>query len=121
MGPLASPRQRVRVESCVTAGVSAGARVVSGGRRPATPVRGYYYEPTVFANADAGMAIARAEIYGPVVAVVPYDDESEAITIANDSSYGLAGSGCTGHPERGLQIARRARVRTFAVNLYLPD
>src|SRR5271166_3906613 len=121
MGPLASPRQRVRVESSVTAGISAGARVVAGGRRPATPVRGYYYEPTVFADADAGMAIARDEIYGPVVTVIPYDDESEAVAIANDSRYGLAGSVWTGDPERGLTIARRARVGTFGVNLYVPD
>ena len=120
MGPLASPRQRVRVESSVTAGISAGARVVAGGRRPATPVRGYYYEPTD-ADADAGMAIARDEIYGPVVTVIPYDDESEAVAIANDSSYGLAGSVWTDDPERGLTIARRARVGTFGVNLYVPD
>ena len=121
MGPLASPRQRASVETCVTAGVSAGARVVVGGRRPATPVRGYYYEPTVFADATAGMAIARDEICGPVVTVIPYDDESEAVAIANDSSYGLAGSVWTDDPERGLTIARRARVGTFGVNLYVPD
>ena len=121
MGPLASPRQRVRVESSVTAGVVAGARIVTGGRRPAMPVRGYYYEPTVFADADAGMAISRDEIYGPVVAVIPYESEAEAIEIANDSSYGLAGSVWTDDPERGLGIARRARVGTFGVNLYVPD
>ncbi len=121
MGPLSSPRQRASVETCVTAGVSAGARVVAGGRRPATPVRGYYYEPTVFADATAGMAIARDEICGPVVTVIPYDDESEAVAITNDSSYGLAGSVWTDDPERGLTIARRARVGTFGVNLYVPD
>lgn len=121
MGPLANPRQRASVESCVTAGVCAGARVVVGGRRPATPVRGYYYEPTVFAGATAGMAIARDEICGPVVSVIPYDDESEAVAIANDSSYGLAGSVWTDDPERGLTIARRARVGTFGINLYVPD
>jgi len=121
MGPLANPRQRASVESCVTAGISAGARVVAGGRRPATPVRGYYYEPTVFAGATAGMAIARDAICGPVVSVIPYDDESEAVAIANDSSYGLAGSVWTNDPERGLRIARRARVGTFGVNLYVPD
>jgi acyl-CoA reductase-like NAD-dependent aldehyde dehydrogenase len=109
------------VESSVTAGVIEGARIVTGGRRPATPVRGYYYEPTVFADADAGMAIARDEIYGPVVAVIPYESESEAIAIANDSSYGLAGSVWTDDRERGLRIARRARVGTFGVNLYVPD
>ena len=110
MGPLANPRQRASVESCVTAGITAGARVVVGGRRPATPVRGYYYQPTVFAGATAGMAIARDEICGPVVSVIPYDDESEAVAIANDSSYGLAGSVWTDDLERGLRIARRARV-----------
>jgi aldehyde dehydrogenase (NAD+) len=121
MGPLASPRQRVLVESSVTAGVTAGARIVAGGRRPAAPVRGYYYEPTVFADADAGMAIARDEIWGPVVAVIPYESEAEAVAIANDSRYGLAGSVWTGDPERGLEVARRARVGTFGVNLYVPD
>jgi aldehyde dehydrogenase (NAD+) len=121
MGPLANPRQRASVESCVTAGIAAGAHVVVGGRRPATPVCGYYYEPTVFAGATAGMAIARDEICGPVVSVIPYDDESEAVAIANDSSYGLAGSVWTNDPERGLRIARRARVGTFGVNLYVPD
>ncbi len=120
MGPLANPRQRASVESCVTAGISAGARVVTGGRQ-ATPVRGYYYQPTVFAGATAGMSIARDEICGPVVSVIPYDDESEAVAIANDSSYGLAGSVWTGDPERGMRIARRARVGTFGVNLYVPD
>ena len=121
MGPLASPRQRAGVESCVTAGVTAGARVVAGGRRPAAPMRGYYYEPTVFADATTRMAIARDEICGPVVTVIPYDDESEAVAIANDSRYGLAGSVWTDDPERGLKIARRARVGTFGVNLYVPD
>jgi aldehyde dehydrogenase (NAD+) len=121
MGPLANPRQRASVESCVTAGITEGARVVIGGRRPATPVRGYYYEPTVFAGATGGMAIARDEICGPVVSVIPYDDESEAVAIANDSCYGLAGSVWTDDPERGLKIARRARVGTFGVNLYVPD
>jgi aldehyde dehydrogenase (NAD+) len=121
MGPLADARQRVSVESCVTAGISAGARVVTGGRRPATPVRGYYYEPTVFADATAGMGIARDEICGPVVTVIPYESETEAIAIANDSSYGLAGSVWTDDPERGLKIARGARVGTFGVNLYVPD
>jgi aldehyde dehydrogenase (NAD+) len=121
MGPLANPRQRAAVESCVTRGTAEGARVVAGGRRPATPVRGYYFEPTVFADASAGMAIARDEICGPVVSVIPYDSESEAVAIANDSRYGLAGSVWTEDPERGLAIARQARVGTFGVNLYVPD
>jgi acyl-CoA reductase-like NAD-dependent aldehyde dehydrogenase len=121
MGPLANPRQRAAVESCVAAGMTEGARIVAGGRRPAAPVRGYYYEPTVFADATASMAISRDEICGPVVTVIPYDDESEAVAIANDSRYGLAGSVWTDDPERGLKIARRAQVGTFGVNLYVPD
>ena len=118
MGPLASPRQRVRVESSVTAGVT---DMCLNAFSAVSPFRGYYYEPTVFADADAGMAIARDEIYGPVVAVIPYESEAEAVEIANDSSYGLAGSVWTDDPERGLGIARRARVGTFGVNLYVPD
>jgi aldehyde dehydrogenase (NAD+) len=121
MGPLANPRQRAAVESCVWKGMNEGARVVVGGRRPGTPVRGYYFEPTVFADASARMAIATDEICGPVVTVIPYDDESEAVAIANASRYGLAGSVWTGDPERGLTIARRARVGTFGVNMYVPD
>jgi aldehyde dehydrogenase (NAD+) len=121
MGPLASPSQRTAVEASVAAGVREGARMVAGGRRPAAPVRGYYYEPTVFADVTADMTIARDEICGPVVTVIPYREESEAVAIANDSSYGLAGSVWTDSPERGLSIARRAKVGTFGVNLYVPD
>jgi len=121
MGPLANPAQRAAVESFVTHGTVEGARVVAGGRRPATPVRGYYFEPTVFADASARMAIATDEICGPVVTVIPYSSESEAVAIANDSRYGLAGSVWTEDPERGLSIARQARVGSFGVNLYVPD
>jgi acyl-CoA reductase-like NAD-dependent aldehyde dehydrogenase len=121
MGPLANPRQRAIVESCVAAGMAEGARAVAGGRRPAMPVRGYFYEPTVFADATPCMTIAQDEICGPVVTVIPYDDESEAVAIANDSSYGLAGSVWTDDRERGLKIARLAQAGTFGVNLYVPD
>jgi acyl-CoA reductase-like NAD-dependent aldehyde dehydrogenase len=121
MGPLVGPQHRASVESQVTAGVAGGARVVIGGRRPASPVRGYYYEPTVFADATSAMMIARDAIGGPVVTVIPYEDEAEAVAVANDSEYGLAGSVWTVDPERGLEIARRARVGTFGVNLYVPD
>jgi acyl-CoA reductase-like NAD-dependent aldehyde dehydrogenase len=121
MGPLVGPQHRASVESYVTGGITAGARVVAGGRRPASPVLGYYYEPTVFADATSAMTIARDEIRGPVVTVIPYEDEAEAVAIANDSDYGLAGSVWTADPERGLDIARRTRVGTFGVNLYVPD
>jgi len=105
----------------VAAGIADGARIVTGGRRPAGPVRGYYYEPTVFAGTTSAMSIARDEILGPVLTVIPYRDEAEAVTIANDSEYGLAGSVWTSDPEHGLDIARRIRVGTFGVNLYVPD
>src|SRR5260370_38159236 len=91
MGPVANPRPRAGVESRATAGVSAGARVVVGGRRPAMPVRGYYYEPTVFAGATAGVAIARDEICGPGVRVIPYESETEAGAIPTDSTSGRPG------------------------------
>ncbi len=121
MGPLVSPYHRASVESHVAEGTAEGARIVAGGRRPASPVRGYFYEPTVFADATREMTIARDEIFGPIVTVIPYHDESEAVAIANDSEYGLAGSVWTSDPEHGLEIARRIHVGTFGVNLYVPD
>ena len=92
-----------------------------GARRPAAAVRpalakGYYVEPTVFANVDNGMAIAQEEIFGPVLAIIPYDTEDEAVRVANDSIYGLAGGVWAGTPERALQIARRLRTGQVDIN-----
>jgi aldehyde dehydrogenase (NAD+) len=120
MGPLASSRRRSDVESQVRAGVSSGARLTIGGRRPASPVRGYFYEPTVLADVSPAMPIAQDEICGPVATVISYRDEAEAVTFAS-SGFGLAASVWTGDPQRGLEIARRARVGTFGINLYVPD
>jgi aldehyde dehydrogenase (NAD+) len=120
MGPLASSRRRVDVEARVRSGISEGARVVSGGRRPASPVRGYFYEPTVLTGVTPQMPIAREEICGPVATVIGYKDEAEAIRLANDG-FGLAATVWTGDPQRGLDIARRTRVGTFGINLYEPD
>jgi len=120
MGPLASSRRRVDVEAQVRSGVGDGARVVSGGRRPADPVRGYFYEPTVLSGVTPQMAIARDEICGPVATVISYRDEAEAVRFANDG-FGLAATVWTGDPQRGLDIARRTRVGTFGINLYEPD
>jgi aldehyde dehydrogenase (NAD+) len=120
LGPLASSRRRSDVEGRVRAGVSDGARVVKGGRRPASPVRGYFYEPTVLAEVTPGMPIAQEEICGPVATVIRYRDESEAVAFANDG-FGLAATVWTGDPQRGLNIAKRTRVGTFGVNLYEPD
>ena len=120
MGPLASSRRRVDVEARVRSGISEGARVVSGGRRPASPVRGYFYEPTVLTGVTPQMPIAREEICGPVATVIGYSGEAEAIRLANDG-FGLAATVWTGDPQRGLDIARRTRVGTFGINLYEPD
>ena len=131
MGPLVGPGQRGRVEADVAARVAAGARVVAGGRRPAAPVRGYYYEPTVLAGAAPSAQVAGGwgagdgpeggEVPGPLVTVLPYKDEAEAVAIANDADRGLAVSVWTADPDRALDMARRTRAGTFGVNLYMPD
>jgi acyl-CoA reductase-like NAD-dependent aldehyde dehydrogenase len=120
LGPLASARRRGDVEGRVRGGVTAGARVTAGGRRPASPVRGYFYEPTVLADVTTSMPIAREEICGPVATVIPYRSEAEAVAFADDG-FGLAAAVWTGDPQRGLDIARRSRVGTFGINLYVPD
>jgi acyl-CoA reductase-like NAD-dependent aldehyde dehydrogenase len=120
MGPLASSRRRADVEGRVRAGVSDGARVAAGGRRPASPVRGYFYEPTVLTDVTPQMPIAREEICGPVATVIRYSGEAEAVAFANDG-FGLAATVWTGDPQRGLDIARQTRVGTFGINVYEPD
>ncbi|MBB6172419.1 betaine-aldehyde dehydrogenase [Nocardiopsis mwathae] len=121
IGPLVSPAQRERVEGYIGIGRAEGARVVTGGGRPADRKRGHYVEPTLFADVDNGMRIAREEIFGPVLAVIPYDDERHAIELANDSEYGLAGSVWTADPEHGVEVARRIHTGTCGVNVYNVD
>ena len=115
-GPLIAERQRARVEGYIAAGREQGARVTIGGGRPRGLERGWYVEPTVFADVDNGMTVASEEIFGPVVCVIPYDDEADAVRIANASNYGLSGSVWTSDHARGLAIARRVRTGTFTVN-----
>jgi len=115
-GPLVASRQRDRVEGYIKLGRQEGARVVTGGGRPAGLSRGWYVQPTVFADVDNTMRIAREEIFGPVVAVIPYDDPEDALRVANDSDYGLSGSVWTGDVDRGLEIARQVRTGTYSVN-----
>ncbi|MFC4561412.1 aldehyde dehydrogenase [Nocardiopsis mangrovi] len=121
IGPLVSAGQRERVEGYIAIGRAEGARVTVGGGRPAGRDRGFYVEPTVFADAHNSMRIAQEEIFGPVVVVVPYDDEDDAVRLANESAYGLAGSVWTADPARGLAVARRVRAGTFGVNFYNID
>jgi betaine-aldehyde dehydrogenase len=119
IGPLVARRQQERVEGYIALGEQEGARVaLGGGGRPDGLDRGWYVRPTVFADVDNGMRIAREEIFGPVLAVIPFEDERDAIRLANDSEYGLAGSVWTGDEERGLDVARRVRTGTFGVNRY---
>ena len=122
VGPLVAQRQQDRVEKYIALGQEEGARVVVGGSgRPSGLDKGWYVQPTVFAGANNDMRIAREEIFGPVIAVIPYDDEEDAIRLANDSDYGLAGSVWTADPQHGLDVARKVRTGTYAVNMYLMD
>lgn len=116
VGPLVSARQRDRVEGYLRLGVEEGAKVVCGGGRPAHLPRGWYVEPTVFAEVDNRMRIAQEEIFGPVAAVIPYENEEQAIAIANDSHYGLSGTVWTADVQRGLEVARQVRTGTYTVN-----
>ena len=122
IGPLVAERQQERVDKYIALGQEEGARVVVGGNgRPDGLDRGWYVRPTVFADVDNSMRIAREEIFGPVLAVIPYDDVEDAVRIANDSDFGLAGSVWTSDQEQGMEIARRVRTGTFGVNQYTMD
>jgi aldehyde dehydrogenase (NAD+) len=116
VGPLVAERQRDRVEGFLASGKSEGARAVVGGGRPAHLDKGWYIEPTVFTDVNNTMKIAREEIFGPVLSVIPYDDEAQAIQIANDSDYGLCGSVWTTDGEHGAAVAAQMRTGVVAIN-----
>jgi acyl-CoA reductase-like NAD-dependent aldehyde dehydrogenase len=117
MGPLVARRQQERVRGYIDTGQQEGARLVLGGTAmPDGLDRGWYVQPTLFTDADNTMRIAREEIFGPVLTVIPYADEDEAVAIANDSDYGLAGSVWTNDTDHGVSIAARIRTGTFGVN-----
>jgi len=116
IGPLVSAAQRARVEGYIEAGKAGGARLVRGGGRPAGLDRGWFVEPTVFTDVDPRATIAQEEIFGPVVAVIPYTTEEEAVAIANDSDYGLSGAVFTSDIERGLRVASRIQTGTVELN-----
>jgi aldehyde dehydrogenase (NAD+) len=115
-GPLVAERQRQRVEGYIAAGKQEGARIAIGGGRPANLRTGWYVEPTVFTDVDNRMRIAREEIFGPVVVVIPYENADDAVRIANDSDYGLSGSVWTTNFDTGVDIARRVRTGSYTVN-----
>ncbi|WP_425294996.1 aldehyde dehydrogenase [Mycolicibacterium vanbaalenii] len=117
VGPLVTQRQQQRVRQYIEIGRHEGARLVVGGATmPDGIERGWYVRPTLFADADNSMRISREEIFGPVLTVIPYTDEAEAVAIANDSDYGLAGSVFTDDPDHGTRIAERIRTGTFGIN-----
>ncbi|MER6002209.1 aldehyde dehydrogenase [Nonomuraea angiospora] len=118
IGPLVAKRQQDRVEGYIRIGMDEGAKVVVGGLdRPYD--RGWYVSPTVFSGVTNEMRIAREEIFGPVLAVIPYEDEADAVRIANDSDYGLAGSVWTADAEHGMDVARQVRTGTYGVNCFM--
>ncbi|MFZ2241421.1 MAG: aldehyde dehydrogenase, partial [Gordonia amarae] len=121
IGPLVSAAQRGRVLSYIDRGRADGATMTTGGSAPAGVDRGYFVSPTVFADVDNNAAIAREEIFGPVLSLIAYDGEDDAIGIANDSDYGLGGTVWTSDPERGLDVARRVETGSFGVNTFNLD
>jgi acyl-CoA reductase-like NAD-dependent aldehyde dehydrogenase len=120
VGPLVAQRQQHRVQGYIEAGLDEGARIVLGGAGKPRD-RGWYVQPTLFADATNEMRIAREEIFGPVLTVLKYSDERDAVRVANDSDYGLAGSVWTSDVAHGLEIASEIRAGTYGINMYTLD
>jgi aldehyde dehydrogenase (NAD+) len=111
-----SKKQLERVKSYIDLGVQEGATLLHGGRLRPDKGTGWFIEPTVFVDVTNGMRIAREEIFGPVLVVIPFEDEEDAVRIANDSDYGLSGGVASADTERALRIANRIRTGTISVN-----
>ena len=121
MGPLVAERQRDRVEGYIQEGISEGATLATGGGRPKDLDRGWFVEPTVFGNVDNSSRIAQEEIFGPVLSVIPADDEEQAVRIANDTIYGLNASVFTYDADRARAVARELRAGTVGHNNFRTD
>lgn len=121
IGPLVSAQQQKRVLGYIEIGKAQGARLVTGGGRPASQPRGWYVAPTVFTNVENSARIAREEIFGPVVSVIPYSSDSEAIEIANDSEFGLGGTVFSSDETRAIEFSRAVHTGTIGINHYEPD
>jgi acyl-CoA reductase-like NAD-dependent aldehyde dehydrogenase len=113
MGPLISEKQRDKVDGIVQRAVAAGARLVTGGQR-INP--GFFYAPTLLAGVDPDSEVAQEELFGPVLAVISYEDDDDAVRIANNSIFGLSGTVLGGDDERAVSVARRIRTGTVSVN-----
>jgi aldehyde dehydrogenase (NAD+) len=117
LGPLASAAQRDRVRDYIKKGIEEGAKLLTGGVEPPEGLeKGYFVRPTVFSDVRNDMTIAQEEIFGPVLSIIPYDDDDEAIRIANDTIYGLSGAVWSGDAERAERVARRIRTGQITVN-----
>lgn len=117
LGPLVSEPQRKRVQDYISQGINSSAQLVTGGpEAPAGFDRGYYVTPTVFANVDANSTIAQEEIFGPVLSMIPYSDEQDALAIANNSAYGLHGAVWSADQDRALAFARQVRTGQIDIN-----
>jgi aldehyde dehydrogenase (NAD+) len=126
LGPLVSAAQRDRVRAYIRKGIEEGAKLVTGGaEQPEGLAKGYFVKPTVFSDVRNDMTIAQEEIFGPVLSIIGYDDENDAVRIANDTMYGLAGGVWSGDPDRAKRVARRLRtgqvdINGGAFNLFAP-
>jgi acyl-CoA reductase-like NAD-dependent aldehyde dehydrogenase len=124
MGPLVSEKQLQKVDGMVQDAVAAGARVVTGGKRAEGLGGGWFYEPTLLVDVDPSSAIAQDEVFGPVLVAIPYEDDDDAVRIANDSIFGLSGTVFGADSERARRVAKGIRAGTISVNggmWYAPD
>jgi geranial dehydrogenase len=120
IGPLGSAVHRDRVEGYLAKGKTEG-KLIAGGGRPKNQARGWFVQPTVFADVSNNAVIAQEEIFGPVLSIIRYRTEDEAVQIANDSAYGLGGSVWSADPVRATNVARRVDTGSIGINGYLPD
>jgi betaine-aldehyde dehydrogenase len=121
IGPLVTQRQRDRVEGYIATGLAEGAKIAVGGGRPTDLTKCWFVEPTIFVDVKNSMRIAQEEIFGPVLVILPYADEEEAIALANDSAYGLGGSVWTADQARGIALARCIQTGSVGVNMFNLD